>query len=86
MVMGERPRQAREDLAGDVLGVVLVVDDREHVAEDVVGVEQVEQAQRVLVAVASAIRGGADQRLRVRVRRLIEVTAATVPRPCRRRL
>ena len=83
-VVGERPWQAREDLAGDVLRIVLVVDDRQHVAEDVVRVEQVQQAERILVAVTGTGRGGGDQRLRVR--RMIELTAATVSRPCRRRL
>ena len=83
-VMGEGPWQAREHLAGDVLRIVLVVDDRQHVAEDVVRVEQVQQAQRIIVSVAGADGGGGDQRHRVR--RMIELTAATVSRPCRRRL
>ena len=82
--MGERPRQACEDLAGDVLGVVLVADDRQHVAEDVVRVEQVQQAQRVIVSVTGALGRGGDQRLRVR--RMDELTAAPVSRPRRRRL
>ena len=83
-VMGERPRQAREDLAGDVLGVVLVANDRQHEAEDVVRVEQVQQAQRVFIPVTGPLGRGRDQRLRVR--RMSELTAAPVTRPCRRRL
>ena len=43
-------RQLREDLLRDVLGLVLVAHDRADVAVDVVGVAEVEEAERVLVA------------------------------------
>jgi len=50
LVARQRAEQLGEHLLGDVLGLVLVAHDRADVAVDVVRVAQVEEAQRVLVA------------------------------------
>jgi hypothetical protein len=52
LVPVERRQQLGEDVLRDVLGLVLVAHDRADVAVDVVGVAQVEEAERVRVAAA----------------------------------
>ena len=54
LVAAERGHQLGEDVLRDVLGLVLVAHDRADVAVDVVGVAEVEEAQRVGVAVLGA--------------------------------
>ena len=50
VVLAQRGHQLREDVLGDVLGLVVVSYDRADVAVDVVRVGDVEEPQRLLVA------------------------------------
>jgi hypothetical protein len=63
LVALQRGHELREDLLRDVLGLVLVTDDRADVAVDVVGVAQVEQPHGVVVALLRAHDGGEDDGL-----------------------
>ena len=59
--------QLREHVLSDVLGLVLVADRLRHVAVDVVGVADVEEAQRLTVALLGPRDGARDQALTLRV-------------------
>ena len=80
LVALERGQQLGEDVLRDVLGLVLVAHDRADVAVDVVGVAEVEEAQRVGVAVLGARDGGEHEPLG-RGRVLERAPAAEPPAP-----
>ena len=70
LVLLELAHQLGEELLRHVLGFKLVADDAEHVAVDVIGVADVEVAERFAIALLGARDGVVDARLEPRRRRV----------------
>ena len=86
LVLRQHHHQLREDVLRDVLGLVVVADDRPDVAVDVVGVADVQEAEGLLVAGLGAGDGLRDQAVAVGTLGEVVVGAESPGEPGRARV